>query len=147
MERLCTSMDFSFCTCEMRKDQKQDVRLRRAAERSEPLSEPSSEPHRPDASRRSHQVKSCERRHDNRDRRHDDSSESSSAGQFRQRRPDNAIRRRLDFMSKAKSCFNILLNILQPSYIVVIFLRTVFSIIILQTAFFSAYTILKMTYN
>ena len=50
MERLCMSTDFSFCTCEMRKDQKQDVRLRRAAERSEPLSEPSSEPHGPDTS-------------------------------------------------------------------------------------------------
>ena len=53
-----------------------------------------------------------ERRHDNRDCRHDDSSESSNAGQLRQRQPDNAIRRRPDVLSKAKSRFNILLNIL-----------------------------------
>jgi len=43
-----------------------------------------------------------ERRRDNHDCRHDDSSESSSAGQLHQRRPDNAIRRRPDVLSKAK---------------------------------------------
>ena len=63
-----------------------------------------------------------ERRRDNQDRRYDDSSESSSAGQLRQRRPDNAIRRRPDVLSKAKSRFNIFLNILQSSYIAIMFL-------------------------
>ena len=76
---------------------------------------------------------------DNRDRRHDDSSESSRAGQFYQRRPDNAICRRPDVLSKAKSRFNILLNILQSSYIAMMFLRTVFSIFVHQTIFFHVY--------
>jgi hypothetical protein len=43
-------------------------------------------------------------------------------GARRQRRPDNAIRHRPDFLSKAKSCFNILLNILQSPYIAIMFL-------------------------
>ena len=42
-------------------------------------------------------------------------------GARHQRRPDNAIRHRPDFLSKAKSRFNILLNILQFSYIAIMF--------------------------
>ena len=76
-----------------------------------------------------------ERRYDNRDRHHDDSSESLRAGQFRQRRPDNAIRRRPDILSKVKSRFHIFLNILQSSYIAIMFLRAVFSMFALQTIF------------
>ena len=53
----------------------------------------------------------------------------------RQRRPDNAIRRRPDFLSKAKSRFNILLNILQSPYIAMMFLRAVLSMFALQTIF------------
>ena len=56
-------------------------------------------------------------------------------GARRQRRPDNAIRHRSDAPSKAKSCFNILLNILQSPYIAIMFLRAVFSIFALQTIF------------
>ena len=55
------------------------------------------------------------------ERRRDDSSKSLNAGQLRQRRPDNAIRRRPDVLSKAKSRFNIFLNILQSSYIAIMF--------------------------
>ena len=51
------------------------------------------------------------------------------------RRPDNAIRHRPDFLSKAKSRFNILLNILQYPYIAIMFLRAVLSIFALQTIF------------
>ena len=76
---------------------------------------------------------------DNRDRRHDDSSKSSRAGQFHQRRPDNAIHRRPDVLSKAKSHFNIFLNIPQPSYISMMFLRAVFSVFVLQIIFFHIY--------
>jgi len=47
-----------------------------------------------------------ERRCDNHDRRHDNRPKSSRAVQFRQRQPDNAIRRRPDVLSKAKSRFN-----------------------------------------
>ena len=47
----------------------------------------------------------------------------------------NAIRRLLDFLSKVKSRFNILLNILQSLYIAMMFLRTVFFIFALQTIF------------
>jgi len=39
------------------------------------------------------------------------------------------------FLSKAKSRFNILLNILQSSYIAIMFLRTIFSIFALQPIF------------
>ena len=56
-------------------------------------------------------------------------------GARRQHRPDNVIRRRPDFLSKAKSRFNILLNILQYPYIAIMFLRTVFSMFALQTIF------------
>ena len=42
-------------------------------------------------------------------------------GARHQRRLDNAIRRRPDFLSKAKSHFNILLNILQSPYIAIMF--------------------------
>ena len=42
-------------------------------------------------------------------------------------------------MSKAKSYFNILLNILKSSYIAIIFLRAVFSMFGLQTIFFHIY--------
>ena len=56
-------------------------------------------------------------------------------GARRQHRPDNVIRRRSDFLSKAKSRFNILLNILQSPYIAIMFLRAVFSIFALQTIF------------
>ena len=51
------------------------------------------------------------------------------------RQPDNAIRRRPDILSKAKSRFNIFLNILQSLYIAIIFLRAVFSIFALQMIF------------
>ena len=47
--------------------------------------------------------------------------------------------RRLNVLSKAKSRFNILLNILQSSYIVIMFLRAVFSKFALQTIFFYVY--------
>ena len=73
--------------------------------------------------------------HRNDDRHHNDRPESSRVGQLRQHRPDNAIRRRPDTPSKAKSRFNILLNILQSPYIAIMFLRTVFSIFALQTIF------------
>ena len=56
-------------------------------------------------------------------------------GARHQRQPDNAIRHRPDILSKAKPRFNILLNILRSSYIVIMFLRTVFSIFALQTIF------------
>ena len=56
-------------------------------------------------------------------------------GARHQRRPDNAIRRRPDALSKAKSRFNILLNILQSPYIAIIFLQTVFSMFTLQMIF------------
>ena len=52
-----------------------------------------------------------------------------------QHRPDNAIRRRPDVLSKAKSRFDIFLNILQSSYIAIMFLRAVFSIFALQMFF------------
>ena len=42
---------------------------------------------------------------------------------------------RPDVLSKAKSCFNILLNILQSSYIAMMFLRAVFSMFALQMIF------------
>ena len=80
-----------------------------------------------------------EQRRDDRDRRHDDSSESSSTGQLRQRQPDNAIRRRPDVLSQAKSRFNIFLNILQSSYIAIMFLRAVFSMFALKMIFFHVY--------
>ena len=73
--------------------------------------------------------------HDDRDRHHDDSLESLSAGQLHQCQPDNAIRRRPDILSKAKSCFNIFLNILPSSYITIMFLRAVFSMFALQMIF------------
>ena len=79
------------------------------------------------------------RNDDNRVRHHDDSSESSRAGQFSTRQPDNAIRHQSDVLSKAKSRFNIFLNIPQPSYISMMFLRAVFSMFILQTIFFHVY--------
>ena len=60
-------------------------------------------------------------------------------GARHQHQLDNAIRRRLDFLFKAKSCFNILLNILQSSYIAIMFLRAVFSMFALQTIFFHVY--------
>ena len=44
-------------------------------------------------------------RRDNYDRRHDDSSESSGAGQLHQRRPDNDIHRRPDAPSKGISSY------------------------------------------
>ena len=56
-------------------------------------------------------------------------------GARHQRQPDNTICHRPDAPSKAKSRFNILLNILQSPYITMMFLRTVFSIFALQTIF------------
>ena len=72
-----------------------------------------------------------ERRYNDRDRHHDDRPESSRAGRFRRRRPD--------VLSKAKSRFNIFLNIPQPSYIPMMFLRAVLSMFVLQTIFFHVY--------
>ena len=43
-----------------------------------------------------------ERRYDDHDRCHDDRLESSKAGQFHRRRPDNVIRCRSDILTKAK---------------------------------------------
>ena len=77
--------------------------------------------------------------YDDRDRRHDDRLESSKAAQFRRCRSDNVIRHRTDVLSKAKSCFNIFLNIPQPSCISMMFLRAIFSIFIHQTIFFHVY--------
>ena len=48
-----------------------------------------------------------ERRYDDRNRCHDDRLESSRAGQFRRRRPDNVIRRRSDILTKAKYLYYI----------------------------------------
>ena len=56
-------------------------------------------------------------------------------GVRRQCRPDNTIRRRPDAPSKAKSHFNIFLNILQSPYITMMFLQTVFSMFALQMIF------------
>ena len=60
---------------------------------------------------------------------------SRPPGARHQRRPDNAVLRRLDSLSKAKSRFNIFLSILQSSYITIMFLRAIFSIFALQTIF------------
>ena len=62
-----------------------------------------------------------------------------AASVLRQRHPDNTIHRRPDAPSKAKSRFNILLNILQSPYIAIMFLRAVFSMFALQTIFFHVY--------
>ena len=64
-----------------------------------------------------------------------DQLRSSHQASCPRRRPDNAIRHRPNFLSKAKSRFNILLNILQSPYITIMFLRAVFSIFALQTIF------------
>ena len=54
----------------------------------------------------------------------------------RQRRSDNAIRRQPDFLSKAKSRFNIFLNILQSPSIAMMFLQTILSMFALSKRFF-----------
>ena len=80
--------------------------------------------------------KALRHRHDHRDElpSHRTSRPSRQASCPR-RRPDNAIRHRPDVLSKAKSCFNILLNILQSPYIAIIFLQAVFSMFALQMIF------------